>query len=414
MKIVPAKCPNCGANINVDEEQETTKCEYCGDAILIDRAIQKYQIEIKVSNIPDLDNYLTLGERSYQDEDYNNAFEYYNKAITLDPNNYLVILRLGLTKGLISNYDNLSLQQINNTIDNSMKLANQDVEKYKIIVKESLNCIKTIESKLENYYENANLSKNEAISLNEKCTNVLTILSNLLKIEDLIENDNNQKLDLLGNINSFIEFVIKPKVYNTRYVKKNGKREKYSLKLKRNKLKEVYDFWNTSIDKYNNISNEKISNKKLPLIQLDFHTLKLIGSIILVIILIVILIKILFFNNESFGEYSGPYDCSNFEIINLNEISSSKYNKKKLKTYLNKKYNFSGKISNINLEGDHPYFEVDHKGVKLYINNKEKIKVELRKIGDEISFCGIVKESKFDIVKIENVTIVENNKEKEL
>ena len=36
----------CSLDIDVDEEQETTKCEYCGDAILIDRAIEKYKIEV--------------------------------------------------------------------------------------------------------------------------------------------------------------------------------------------------------------------------------------------------------------------------------------------------------------------------------------------------------------------------------
>ena len=29
MKIVAAKCPNCGANIEVDSNSNTTKCEYC-------------------------------------------------------------------------------------------------------------------------------------------------------------------------------------------------------------------------------------------------------------------------------------------------------------------------------------------------------------------------------------------------
>lgn len=298
MKIVPAKCPNCGANIEVDEEQETTKCKYCGDAILIDRALEKYNVEIKVTNVPDLESYLTLGERSYFDEDYIKAFEYYNRAIILDPNNYLIVLRLGLTKELIADYDNLSLQQFNNTIDNSMKLANQDMEKYATIVRESLNCIKIIETRLDNYYENASLDKNEASRLNERCTNILTILGNLLKIEDLINNDNEQKLDLLGNIISFIDFVIEPKIYNTNQVKLNRKRYKHSLKLGNVKLKEIYNFWNLSIDKYNSISETKIKNKKMPIMQIDIYTIKLFCFIVLDSILILIALYLLFFSKK--------------------------------------------------------------------------------------------------------------------
>ena len=46
MKIVPAKCPNCGANINVDEEQETTKCmlDICMEQQMTHMQIQIIQI----------------------------------------------------------------------------------------------------------------------------------------------------------------------------------------------------------------------------------------------------------------------------------------------------------------------------------------------------------------------------------
>ena len=38
MKLTPAKCPSCGANIEVNE--------YCGTTVLIEEAIEKYKIEI--------------------------------------------------------------------------------------------------------------------------------------------------------------------------------------------------------------------------------------------------------------------------------------------------------------------------------------------------------------------------------
>ena len=29
MKLIPTKCPNCGASIEIDVTQNTYKCEYC-------------------------------------------------------------------------------------------------------------------------------------------------------------------------------------------------------------------------------------------------------------------------------------------------------------------------------------------------------------------------------------------------
>ena len=44
MNFVAAVCPNCGANIHVDEERERGFCQYCGTEIIIQDAIQKVKI----------------------------------------------------------------------------------------------------------------------------------------------------------------------------------------------------------------------------------------------------------------------------------------------------------------------------------------------------------------------------------
>lgn len=46
MKLVPAKCPSCGANIEVNEDLKNAICQYCGTTILIDDAVEKYKVEI--------------------------------------------------------------------------------------------------------------------------------------------------------------------------------------------------------------------------------------------------------------------------------------------------------------------------------------------------------------------------------
>ena len=59
MKLIAAKCPNCGADINVDTERKSMFCSYCGSQILVDEAINKYQIDIKVGGQISVDGIAT-------------------------------------------------------------------------------------------------------------------------------------------------------------------------------------------------------------------------------------------------------------------------------------------------------------------------------------------------------------------
>lgn len=43
-KIVPAICPQCGAQINVDSEKDAAVCEYCNTPFVVDKAINTYNV----------------------------------------------------------------------------------------------------------------------------------------------------------------------------------------------------------------------------------------------------------------------------------------------------------------------------------------------------------------------------------
>lgn len=43
MVFMAAKCPQCGANINVDNTKEAGICSYCGTAFITEKAISLYQ-----------------------------------------------------------------------------------------------------------------------------------------------------------------------------------------------------------------------------------------------------------------------------------------------------------------------------------------------------------------------------------
>ncbi|MBQ6521059.1 MAG: hypothetical protein IJI14_20315 [Anaerolineaceae bacterium] len=44
VKFVPAACPKCGGQLEVDPSQEAAVCKYCGTPFIVDKAIQNYNI----------------------------------------------------------------------------------------------------------------------------------------------------------------------------------------------------------------------------------------------------------------------------------------------------------------------------------------------------------------------------------
>lgn len=104
MRLTSAKCPNCGADIRVNKEEEKTVCKYCKSEILVEDAIAKLKVvvegEVELKGVPKLESYLKLGDRAYKDGKFDEAYINYSKALELDPDNAIAILRQGLSKVL--------------------------------------------------------------------------------------------------------------------------------------------------------------------------------------------------------------------------------------------------------------------------------------------------------------------------
>ena len=104
MRLTSAKCPNCGADIKVNKAEEKTVCEYCKSEILVEDAIAKLKVvvegEVELKGVPKLESYLKLGDRAYKDGEFDEAYANYSKALELDPDNAIAILRQGLSKVL--------------------------------------------------------------------------------------------------------------------------------------------------------------------------------------------------------------------------------------------------------------------------------------------------------------------------
>lgn len=67
VKLTAAKCPSCGASLEVNKKLEKAMCQYCGDTILIEDAIAKIKVEhsgkVKVSSVKDSSDKIEIARK---------------------------------------------------------------------------------------------------------------------------------------------------------------------------------------------------------------------------------------------------------------------------------------------------------------------------------------------------------------
>lgn len=106
MKLVAAKCPSCGANLEVNSKDEIVTCKYCDSKVIVDDAIAKYKLEVsgkvKVSGIKDNEDRLKDAKKYIELKEYSDAYSVLNYVIDTEPFNIeAYILRI---KGYISQF----------------------------------------------------------------------------------------------------------------------------------------------------------------------------------------------------------------------------------------------------------------------------------------------------------------------
>ena len=91
MNLVPAKCPSCGASLKLDDNLKRVECTYCHSTIVVDEAIEKYQLEInatvKVSGIQDADDKIEIAKKHLRALKYTDAKNVLDEVLEEDPYN---------------------------------------------------------------------------------------------------------------------------------------------------------------------------------------------------------------------------------------------------------------------------------------------------------------------------------------
>ncbi len=182
MKLVAAKCPSCGATIDVNPKNETMKCNYCKQAILIDEAIKKYKVEIsgsvEVKNLPKIENLLKLANRHYEDKSYEEAYKEYDQIIKLDADNTVALLRYGICKTLLNNYIDFDMQYLINAFNNVIKISkdnNEYDEKKDSFVDEVFATNSRAQNATVEYYNSYKINYSELNQVHEKLLTCLDL-----------------------------------------------------------------------------------------------------------------------------------------------------------------------------------------------------------------------------------------------
>lgn len=101
--LVPAKCTECGGNININPNERLSICEYCGKPFVVQEAIQNFnttynittnisnEIKADVINVYDsssnAENLLVRARNFLDTIQFDRALEYCDRVLDIDPGN---------------------------------------------------------------------------------------------------------------------------------------------------------------------------------------------------------------------------------------------------------------------------------------------------------------------------------------
>ena len=331
MKLKSAKCPNCGANLKVNPDNETTKCEYCKSAILVEDAIAKYKLEIsgevEIKNIPKAENYLKLAERNYKNRDYNEAYKNYNLVLELDPNNTLALLRHAICKVLLNNYIDFKLDYLIQSFEDIVKIL-RDTKTYEKEIEHYLSeALDSIDISLDatiSYYNSYSVTQSDLIEIQKK-------LISIFQCYELLLSHTKQKEELIKNrIICVLEDIIKNKNYRSGHDEYGGEIIRtYSISAKEK------NYFTNKINQYKSeISVDEEKELKEEVFEVNINNKKTQKEIKLSTIFLVIFLWLLILGSFSSGQIFSSltmflmFLIITFDEITLNIIKITKLKKK--------------------------------------------------------------------------------------
>jgi ribosomal protein L7/L12 len=127
MPIVPAKCTQCGANIDIDSTRDAGICQYCGTAFITEKAINHFNNTYNIQNATihvsgvDIENLLIRAVQFEKKNDREKALEYYNRVLDIDA------FRVEALEGI---------ERLSQVYFGKVALKHDEVEKFQYLIKQ--------------------------------------------------------------------------------------------------------------------------------------------------------------------------------------------------------------------------------------------------------------------------------------
>lgn len=88
MGMIAAKCPQCGAEIQLDDSREFGYCSFCGTKVMQEKIVVEHRGSVVIDNKEKLDNIYKLARRARENDDSENAAKYYSMILLENPDDW--------------------------------------------------------------------------------------------------------------------------------------------------------------------------------------------------------------------------------------------------------------------------------------------------------------------------------------
>ena len=135
------KCPNCNAEIQLDDEREFGFCQYCGTKIQLNQTIlHKHSGEVKLDGISTVRSLCKKGFMEIEAKDFYAASDTFDKAAEMDCDDIFVIIGKMLTKAKRNNYGRPFATMFDEFFYKRLKGYSDDISKEEMAVINANNC----------------------------------------------------------------------------------------------------------------------------------------------------------------------------------------------------------------------------------------------------------------------------------
>lgn len=130
MPFVAARCPQCGGELQLDNQKETGFCMHCGSRIVVQEAIRT----IRIDNTNKITTWIRMADSAAIAGNNREAYEYYTKVAENDPNNWKAVFLRGKAAGWQSSFSNQRINEYFQGVDDAYEILKKNNPSQKDII----------------------------------------------------------------------------------------------------------------------------------------------------------------------------------------------------------------------------------------------------------------------------------------